>query len=54
MKNGSCSNRSVRVNHGKQSKEYGTLCGRPKRFLAENGRVRYGHGGRVNSDTLLY
>jgi len=29
-------------NHGKRSKKYGTLCGRPIRTLAENGRVRYG------------
>jgi hypothetical protein len=29
-------------NHGKRSKKYGTLCGRPKRSLAENGTVRYG------------
>ena len=50
-------------NHGKRSKKYGTLCGRPKRSLAENGRVRYGtlgyatvrygHGRRINSDPLL-
>jgi hypothetical protein len=29
-------------NHGKRSKKYGSLCGRLKRSLAENGRVRYG------------
>jgi hypothetical protein len=29
-------------NHGKRSKKYGTLRGRPKRSLAENGTLRYG------------
>jgi hypothetical protein len=28
-------------NHGKRSQKYSTLCGRPKRSLAENGMVRY-------------
>ena len=32
----------LRKNHGKRSKKYGTLRGRPKRSLTENGRVRYG------------
>ena len=27
-------------NHGKRTKKYGTLCGRPKRSLAENGTAR--------------
>ena len=53
-----------RINHGKRSKKYGTLYGRPKRSLEENGRVRYatlrygtvryGHGRWINSDSLLY
>ena len=41
-------------NHGKRSKKYGTLRGRLKRFLTENGTVRYGHGKRINSEPLLY
>jgi hypothetical protein len=32
----------LRENHGKRSKKYGTLCGRPKRSLAKKGRLRYG------------
>jgi hypothetical protein len=41
-------------NHGKRSQKYGTLCGRPKRSLAENGRVRYGTYGTLRYDTVRY
>jgi hypothetical protein len=43
-------------NHGKRSKKYGTLRGRPKRSLAENGRVRYGtvRYGTVRYGTVRY
>jgi hypothetical protein len=47
----------LRKNHGKRSKKYGTLCGRPKRSLTETvgyGTVRHGHGRRINSEPLLY
>jgi hypothetical protein len=52
-------------NNVKRSKKYGTLSGRPKRSIAENGTVRYGtlrgrpkrslaENGTVRYDTLQY
>jgi hypothetical protein len=41
----------LRKNHEKRSKKYGTLCGRPKRSLAENGTLRY---ATVRYGTLRY
>ena len=40
-------------NHGKRSKKYSTLCGRPIRSMLNKCSVRFGHGRRINSDPLL-
>jgi hypothetical protein len=44
----------LRKNHGKRSKKYGTMCGRPKRSLAENGAVRTRSADKFGSPAVFF